>query len=673
MINVNTLNKAIKGISEQLPLVNSFYTSAPYESWNVKETQYGSVSFVVTNVATRESSTTYTATLYYADRLTEDNSNVDSVHSDAATVIQTIVGALNTADEFISVSYPVSITLFEQDFADALAGGYATLSIMTEGMGECFDDEFTIPSIVATSAYFTKDEISELFPLKSSLSKVAFSGSFNDLLDTPNLVTDIQYNNLVESVLEVKSKTSRLETEKLNTTTFNEWVNDFGGGLSGMTPLSEFNAFVKGQNSINTNLAVELKNKVSSQYFQDQVAIINTAIGTKISQQQFDNYVHSTSSKINSITDALSTKVNNDTFRDAISLINNQLDGIVSYGSFDNFANGVNGVITNLAVEVGKKLDKDYFDGWKDNIISALDTKVSRQSFDAAMSNVYTKSEVDSLITSKVDKVVEEYVKSDAVEDIVAGVVEDAIQDIAEDVTEAVRVELDAMVEEEISSQIGEFVTSDELQDAIAEQYSSFIGTDEFRDELTQVVESSITEVVGDIVTEAELASKNYASKYYVDNKVAASRVDLSDYPTRDEVELLISNADIKLDDYYTKAEIINDYYSKAQVDSKDNSIKKMFDSYITKTEISNTYITKTDADDAYLTKTEADNYYTKAQVDDIIDNIKVGEDVDLTNYPTKAEVAATYYTKSETYSKTEIDAIVGNIDSILNNVLYNL
>ena len=63
MVNVNILNNLIKGISEQIPLVQSYYTTSPYESWNTKEIQYGSVSFVVTKVNTRETTTTFDATI----------------------------------------------------------------------------------------------------------------------------------------------------------------------------------------------------------------------------------------------------------------------------------------------------------------------------------------------------------------------------------------------------------------------------------------------------------------------------------------------------------------------------------------------------------------------------------------------------------------------------------
>ena len=55
-------------------------------------------------------------------------------------------------------------------------------------------------------------------------------------------------------------------------------------------------------------------------------------------------------------------------------------------------------------------------------------------------------------------------------------------------------------------------------------------------------------------------------------------------------------------------------------------------------------------------------DYYTKSEIDDKLDEIGTGGTVDLSNY----------YKKSETYNKSEIDATIGNINTILNNVLYN-
>lgn len=712
MVNVNILNKVLDGISKQIPLVHSFYTQSPYDAWNKKEIEYGSVSFVVTNVNTNNNTTTYDAVLYYADRLTEDRSNRDSVHSDAATVIQTIVGALNQTDsDYFEIEYPVNITLFEQDFTDVVAGGYANLSIEVEGMGECFDDEFAVPEIIATSAYYTKDEITELFPLKTQLSKVAFSGSFNDLFDAPNIVTDIQYNqfaesvsnniktlnnaleqkvssnyfegwaddiekqlsdtigtqqynNLVEGLTTVKTDVSALKTDKLDSMTFNNWVTTVTSNLASLTPLSEFNAFVKGQNTINMNLAVEMKNAVKSQYVDSVVDSLKALISTKAGQQAFDNFIATTNSNFNKVQSELDSKVSKGAFENAIAGVNYNINLKADKTTFDSTVLGLNNVISNLAVEIAEKMDKDYFDGWKDGIVNSIDSKVSKQAFDVALSNIYTKNETDQLIDTKVDKVVGEYVKSDAVENIVNGIVNDTIDNIVEDVTEAVRVEIDDIVSEELDSQLNDYVTVDDLEDAVAEQYNNFISSDAFKEEIKTVIENSVTDFVGDVVTEAELQSKNFASKYYVDNKFDAANTNL---------ELAVNDINTKFGNYYTKSETdakiatakpdLSDYYTKAQVDAKDNDVKAQFSSYYAKSEIDAKLDTvNSKIESIENTGVDLSDYYTKAEVNDIIDNIEVsGGDVDLSNY----------YTKSETYSKTEIDAIVGNINTILDNVLY--
>jgi hypothetical protein len=264
MMNINILNNLIKGITDQIPLVHSYYTVSPYDSWNVKECKYGSVSFVVTRVNTRQSTTTYDATIYYADRLLENNTNRDSVYSDAATVIQTIVGALNQADDYLEVSYPVGITLFEQDFADRLAGGYANLSISAKGMGECFEDDFTVPEIIATSAYFTKEQITELFPLRTQLATVAFSGSFNDLKDTPNLATIETVNGLAEAVVQSTSSLAAELNQKVSVGYFDSWADGIEAELSERVTKQDYNNLVEATENVTGNLAKEVEKKFIS-------------------------------------------------------------------------------------------------------------------------------------------------------------------------------------------------------------------------------------------------------------------------------------------------------------------------------------------------------------------------------------------------------------------------
>jgi hypothetical protein len=721
MMNVNILNNTIKGIVQQIPLVNSFFTTTPYESWNVKEVQYGSVSFVITKVSTRESTTTYDAVIYYADRLLEDNANKDSIHSDSAVVIQTIVGALNQCGDYLEVSYPVGITLFEQDFADSLAGGYASLTIATEGMGECFD-EFDIPQIVGTSAYYTKEEINELFPLRNDLSTVAYTGLFADLRGVPDLVTTQQYNitnegfnteisalkqqiqggvkesyfnewktgienELDDKIARVDYETttsridnkiglldkaveSRVDKEQFNrfaegvqteladrvtTQQYNglvakdasitkelenrvtkqefaqldKAIDDALDSIADKADKSALDSFIEGQNTINVNLAVELKNKVSVPYYETEMAVINSELDGKVSRTEFDHYAGNMGKTIESLQTAIDAKVSTSTFTGKMTeidnaladrvttqqynAVNNRIDGLktaidakVGADQLEDFGEGVNVVITNLAVEVANKLDADYFEGFRENIENEVDSKVSRQSFDQFAENVYTKKQTDTIVTNKIDRSFNAYIGSEEFKELVADSIDENLEMVVEDVTEEVRGKLDELVGEEVNEQIGQFVTIDELEDAVSSQYNDYIGSEEFRDSIDQLVADRIETQTGGFVTKTELASKNYVSKYYVDGAIVS-----------------VTN----------------------ETDDKIQSLREEIPSI------------------------ELDNYYTKEEVDAKIANSGGGTaDVDLTDYYTKNEVNAEL---EKYYTKTEVDAIIGDIGSVLNAILY--
>lgn len=556
MINVNILNNLIKGISEQIPLVHSYYTTSPYESWNVEEVKYGSVSFVITRVNTRETTTTFDATIYYADRLLEDNSNRDSVHSDAATVIQTIVGALNTSDEYLEVSYPVGITLFEQDFCDKLAGGWAQISISAEGMGECFEDDFSVPDIIATSAYYTKEEINQLFPLRTELATIAYTGSFNDLKDKPDLVNQQQYDELLQAVLDTTADLAKEINGKVSIGKYDEWVKYTDVSLASKIDRQTFDNLYETIETITTNLAVEIKNKVSHEAFN----ALKDSLKDNITQQQYNelynavldatenlakqieqkvsvvafstalneleakipdisNLVNSDTfnSAISGLSETLDSKVNSNYFEGWKSVVDDTLDGKANQSQINSLYEAIEVAISNLAVEISTKVSEDNYSIWKSQIEAELSTKATQQAFDNLAVNVITKQNLDSVI----DEVLKDY---------------------------------------------------NQLVD-------NYIKTPEFEAEIKAIAQKII---------------ENSA-------------------------------------DYYTKSET----YNKQEIDYKTAVINTKFG-----------------------------DYYTKSQVDDIIDNIEIsGEDVDLSDY----------YKKSETYSKTEIDATIGNINTILNNVLYTL
>ena len=138
-MNIVQLNNFIEKIVSCTETVKSFYTNSVYECWNTEEVKYGSISFCITKTQMRERTMTYDAIIYYGDRLLEDKSNRNAIWSDAAQVIQSIIGTVNGIDGEITISYPYNLTLFEQKFADELAGAYAEISIEVEGIGECGD------------------------------------------------------------------------------------------------------------------------------------------------------------------------------------------------------------------------------------------------------------------------------------------------------------------------------------------------------------------------------------------------------------------------------------------------------------------------------------------------------------------------------------------------------
>lgn len=598
MVNVNILNNLIEGISKQIPAVNSFYTSSPYESWNVREVKYGSLSFMISNIKTRDTITTYTCTLYYGDRLTEDGSNRDSIWSDSAAIIQTIVGVLNQADEYLSVEYPVTITLFEQDFADHLAGGYATMDITTEGMGECFKDEFEVPQIIGTSSYYTKEEITELFPLKTHLHPVAFTGSYDDLVNKPNVASVTQVTNLYETVKDITTNFTDIIRGKLDAAYFEEWRKSLDQKYDSFLDVTSFDNFVEGQNQVNVKLATEIAEKVSNKYFETVIASLETSIGDKTSIAEFEtlrNNVNDAISIVRSdlnkrleiavfeafktdIEGKVSTKAEKkdlDTLSTSVSDMSKTLELKVDRSIYESFANSLNEAVTNLASILSTKLDANYFEGWKSGVIDSIDNMVTIQSFESFRNNVYTKSDVKDVIDREVDTTFKVYINSDAfieaIKNAVGADINEAIDKVIYD-NEFLN-KIDVIVNQTITDKIGEFVTQTELSDAVKDEMEGWINRGGLYSPVTQII----------------------------NNK-------LGDYYTADQVDRKFINFKEYFNDYYTKDNV----YTKGVIDNK----------------LSN--------------------------INDRIDSIEVAG-VDLSNY----------------YNKNEINSMIGDIETILNKVLY--
>lgn len=144
--------------------------------------------------------------------------------------------------------------------------------------------------------------------------------------------------------------------------------------------------------------------------------------------------------------------------------------------------------------------------------------------------------------------------------------------------------------------------------------------------------------------------------KAYIDS-IATGDIDLSNYVTKSELQAKLDALDINIDlsSYATKEELtqainsidLSSYAKKTDIPS--------LNGYVTDTELNaKGYLTKHQDLSAYALKTEipsTDGLATTEYVDNAIANVPSGGTVDLSNY----------YTKDETYSKTEVNTLVAN------------
>ena len=152
--------------------------------------------------------------------------------------------------------------------------------------------------------------------------------------------------------------------------------------------------------------------------------------------------------------------------------------------------------------------------------------------------------------------------------------------------------------------------------------------------------------------------------KAYIDN-LPNGNVDLSDYVTKSELQAKLDALHINIDlsAYATKEELtqainsidLSSYAKKTDIPDVSGYLTSIPEEYVTETELNaKGYLTEHQDLSAYALKTEIptvpslEGYATKTYVDNAVSNIPT---TDLSNY----------YTKSETYSKTEVDTLVAN------------
>lgn len=141
---LSELNKLLVNIASSNYLVNDAFVGDVY-TINGKENRFG--CFVATPMTANKvtvGTIRYNYVLYYIDRLTKDESNIDYVHSDAVSVLK---GILNFIDEQgIDVEDGYEFTLFRHKFSDWCAGAYVSVNIMVPDY-ECGEGDFNTEGI----------------------------------------------------------------------------------------------------------------------------------------------------------------------------------------------------------------------------------------------------------------------------------------------------------------------------------------------------------------------------------------------------------------------------------------------------------------------------------------------------------------------------------------------
>ena len=154
------LNRLLVNVARSNYLVNDSFVGDVY-TINSKENKFG--CFVATPMrALKESGTIrYTYVLYYIDRLTKDEVNIDYVQSDAVSVLKGVIDFLG--NNGIEVEDGYEFTLFRQQFSDWCAGAYVTVHFNVVD-NDCSDGDFNIsgneliPLIVDRNGVYTPGE-----------------------------------------------------------------------------------------------------------------------------------------------------------------------------------------------------------------------------------------------------------------------------------------------------------------------------------------------------------------------------------------------------------------------------------------------------------------------------------------------------------------------------------
>lgn len=129
---------ALKNIAITQPNINYTGSGDIYSLNSLPNINYGVFFITQSNHTVSEDTTNYNLTLYFIDRLFQDDSNTVAIQSTGIQVLTNIINKFNYSYSDIDIEYDLNMTTFLHKFSDKCAGVFCNVSIKSDNnIGIC--------------------------------------------------------------------------------------------------------------------------------------------------------------------------------------------------------------------------------------------------------------------------------------------------------------------------------------------------------------------------------------------------------------------------------------------------------------------------------------------------------------------------------------------------------
>ena len=263
----------ITNVAKEHPLVKTVIEGDVYQL-NSLEVKYGvfCITQPMNNVIKEDNIMKYIFTIFYVDRLTEDESNKLVIQTDGINTIHEVFNYIKTNAQNVDVNIPITFTTFTEKFADKCGGAYANVTVeIDDETGDCdfYYEDILIEPIPGTSHttvldnYYTKVEVEDL--IRNATHDA-------DMVDYDNSQTGLPATTAQEAIDQLyEIATTQVSPTSHSGLTERDAINSHPATAISVTPPSGYTSTdVDG-------LTKEIINKLNNNY---TYKILNTVVST---------------------------------------------------------------------------------------------------------------------------------------------------------------------------------------------------------------------------------------------------------------------------------------------------------------------------------------------------------------------------------------------------------